>query len=480
MIVRWPFSASGIQAGAILKRLHTSTVAWSWIANGLRLAIGVFLLPLVLHKLTTEELGMYFVLLSLVALAPVIDFGFSPTIIRFVSYAMGGAETIQAQGFAKATTAGPNRQLLWQLFFTTRSLYRYLALAVLVLVGAWGTYMVEMRIHETPFPTVTRVAWAITLAATVFDIYSNWAVIFLRGMDEVRVSVQISVVGSVVKFVVAAGLLLGGGGLVSLPLGSLVGSLLQQCLARWQCRKRLGGHPLPKGVHIWQNLRILWPNSWRLGLMTLSACLTVQANTAICVKVLGLAEYAQYGLSGLLIGIVSGMAAVWTAVKWQVIGQYRAQGDYPAMRRVLWPRFWLQHLTFLALAAGLVLCGPPLLRWFGGGKQMLPLGWLAVMTRYYLVELHLSFWAALISTENRIPFLWPGLATSLLGLSLSLVLIHFTSLGIGALVMAPLLAGSLFNYWYWPLVGARTLKSGLLRFLCGRFQTPSSPPAQAA
>ena len=477
MFVRFPGWVQRALPGVTLKRLHNSTVVWSWVSNILRLAIGVFLLPLVLHKLSAEELGMYLVLLSLVNLAPVIDFGFSPTIVRFVSYAMGGAETLQAQGFVKATSVGPNRRLLWQLFFTTRSLYRYMALVVLVLVGAWGTYMVELRIHETPFPTVTRVAWAITLAATVFDIYSNWAVIFLRGMNEVLVSVQISVLGSVVKFVVAAGLLLGGGGLVSLPLGSLVGSLLQQGLARWQCRNRLGSHPLPEAVHIWQNLQILWPNSWRLGLMTLSACLTVQANTAICVKVLGLAEYAQYGLSGLLVGIISGMAAVWTTVKWQLIGQYRAQHDYAAMRRVLWPRFWLQHLTFLVLAAGLIVCGPPMLRWFGSGKQMLPSGWLVLLTLYCLMELHLSFWASLISTENRIPFLWPGLATTLLGLCLSLALIHFTSLGIGALVLAPLLAGSLFNYWYWPLVGARTLDKSFFRFLCGGAR--SVPPQQA-
>ena len=70
---------------------------------------------------------------------------------------------------------------------------------------------------------------------------------------------------------------------------------------------------------------------------------------------LGLVEYAQYGLSGLLVGIISNMAMVWTTVKWQLIGQYRAQHDHVAMQRVLWPRFWLQHLTFLALAA----CGAP-------------------------------------------------------------------------------------------------------------------------
>jgi O-antigen/teichoic acid export membrane protein len=467
MPFRFPSWAEPASPKAMLKRLRNSTVAWSWLSNGLRLALGVLLLPLVLRKLSTEELGMYYVLLSLVALAPVIDFGFSPTIVRFVSYAMGGAEALQAHGFAKATSAAPNSRLLWQLFFTTRTLYRYFAVAVLVLVGAWGTYMVELRVHETPFPNITWAAWVIMLAATVFDIYSNWAVIFLRGMNEVLVSVQISVVASAVKFAVAAGLLLGGAGLMSLPLGSLLGSVLQQSLARWQCRKRLGSHPMPEKAHIWQNLRILWPNSWRLGLMTLNACLVSQANTAICLKVLGLAENARYGLSAQLLGVISGMAAVWTTVKWQLIGQYRAQHDQASMQRVLWPRFWLQHLTFLVLAGGLFLCGPPLLKSFGSGKQMLPVGWLGVLTLYFFVELHLNFWAVLISTENRIPFLWPGLITSVCSLGLALVLIHYTALGIGALVLSPLVAGSLFNYWYWPLVGARALHKSFVGFLCG-------------
>src|ERR1019366_6456779 len=153
-----------------------------------------------------------------------------PTIVRFVSYAMGGAETIQAQGFARAKTAGPNYRLLWRLFYTTRLLYRYMSLAVLVLVGVWGTYVVEMRIHETPFPNVARAAWAVSLVATSFEIYSGWAMIFLRGMNEVLPSVRIGVLSTLVKFGVGAGLLLAGAGLMSLPLATLVGSLVQQSL----------------------------------------------------------------------------------------------------------------------------------------------------------------------------------------------------------------------------------------------------------
>ncbi len=98
MIVRWPFAGESTSPGALLKRLNNSTVVWSWMYNALRLASAVILLPLVLHKLPTPELGMYYVLMAQVALVPLVDFGFGPTIGRFVSYAMGGAETIQGPG----------------------------------------------------------------------------------------------------------------------------------------------------------------------------------------------------------------------------------------------------------------------------------------------------------------------------------------------------------------------------------------------
>ena len=473
MTTRWPPPFSFSKPAALLNRLRSSTVVWSWVFNGFRLATGLLLLPLVLRKLSTEELGMYYILLSQVALAPVIDFGFSPTILRFVSYAMGGAETIQAHGVSKGTGSGPNFGLLWQLFFTTRALYRVMALIVFVILGVWGTYIVELRIHETPSPDVTRVAWLITLIATVLNVYSSWAPVFLRGMDDVLTSVRITVLASVVRFVLAAGLLLAGAGLMSLPLGDLIGSLIQQVIARRTCLRRLGRQPPPAKADIWQNLRTMWPNSWRLGLLSLGGYLTVNANMAICLSVLGLAANARYGLSMQLLGVISGMAGVWTQVKWQVIGQQRARHDYGAIQRTLWPRMWLQYLTFLAMAAGLLLCGQPLLQLLGNGKQMLPLPWLALLALNSFLETQISIWGTLISTENRIPFLWPSVAANLLSFALSLTLIHTTSLGLGAFVLAPLLAHSLFNYWYWPLYAAHGIQTSWARFM---FSWPKGNP----
>src|SRR5512134_3860885 len=129
-----------------LTRIYSSAVMWSWVMNGLRLASGVLLLPLLLHYLSEADFGMYFVFLHLAALVPILDFGFSASIGRAVSYAMGGATELKADGFTPAEkSSGPNRAMLWELLSTTRRLYGVLALATLVLVGVLGTLYVGWK-----------------------------------------------------------------------------------------------------------------------------------------------------------------------------------------------------------------------------------------------------------------------------------------------------------------------------------------------
>jgi len=91
----------------MINRLYNSAVVWSWVFNGIRLVSGLLLLPLVLHELSTADLGMYYVLLSLVALAPIIDFGFGPTMGRFVSYAMGGRKPSRPRPAHAGKTGSP-------------------------------------------------------------------------------------------------------------------------------------------------------------------------------------------------------------------------------------------------------------------------------------------------------------------------------------------------------------------------------------
>jgi hypothetical protein len=431
------------------------------------------MLPFLLKTLPKPEFGMYFVFLSVTGLLPVLDFGFSAVIARFLSYAMAGATSLQAQGLAAAPTSpgtGPNYGLLWQLLRTTRVLYRYLSVISFIVMGIWGTVLVRSKITETTYPGITWIAWCLTLFASTVDMYFCWWNVYLSYIDRIRQSARIAFWGYTLRILITCILLLSGAGLLSFPVATLVGSLTSRGFARRDVLRTMG--PKPAGLPVFSQrflLRLLWPNSWRTGLQGLSAYLRTNANMAICLAVFGLGATAKYGFSVQVMNVAMGMAGVWTFVKWPEVGQLRAAHNFPALRRLLGVRLWLQAVTFVALAGAAIFVGPILLQWIHTDKQMLPTPWLILLGVGFFLDMIFIFWGTLLSVENRIPTLWSTVITNVGCLMLAYGLSRYTHIGVPALVLAPLLTGLVFNYWYWPLAGARSLRTTWLRFtLCSR------------
>jgi len=305
----------------------------------------------------------------------------------------------------------------------------------------------------------------VTLVATMLDIYSNWWAIYLRGMNQIRTAVKLTVLAMTVRLVLATALLLWGAGLLSVPLAGIVSSFIQRHFTRVKCLQLLPPAPPIGRMDLRKSFAVLWPNSWRHGVQLASSFLIIQLNTFVCAHVFHLGISGQYTASVQLMGYASSMAAVWTMVKWPLIGQYQVSRDYASIQHLLWSRVWLQIFTFAVLAGGVIFVMPGFLHWIGKDKELLPLPWLLALAVNNFLEMLLATSGTLIATGNRLPFIWHSVLSNLLSLLLSLSLLRFTQLGPGALVAGPMLAGCIFNYWYWPAYAARSIQTTLFRFL---------------
>lgn len=452
-------------------RLSRAAVFWSWVMNGLRLTSGVVVLPLLVLKLSKSDYSMYFVFLSLASLVPILDLGFSVSIGRAVNYAMGGATKLQAMGMASQTVATvPNQTMLWQLLHATRHLYRLLAVGVILLLGTSGTLFIWQVVPQTSSPGTTWAAWIVTLVAMAWDIYSGWWNVYLRNMNSVLASAKQAVASQLLKIILICALLLAGAGLLSVPVATIFASFLQRYLARRAVLSLLDSKSDPGGdvKEVKAMLTTLWPNSWRVGVYFLSGYLAGQANTLICLPLLGLAASGEYGFSLQLIFICSGMAQAWTLVKWPQVGQLRIKQDHAALRRLLWPRLWLQYLTYAAMVTATIVIVPALLQWYQSDKTLLPTLWLSLLALNGLLELNCTFWSTLISTENRLPMVWPTLISNIATVCVIVILAKTTDLGLASFVLAPISVGIIFSYWKWPQEGARSIGTSWRRFLLQR------------
>jgi len=110
------------------------------LGTGIRTGANLVLLPLVILKLSSSELALWWVFLALGNFGNLADFGFGSTIPRIYSYLLAGAEDFDAEGLREANHGGkPNFAGISRVNATVRSLYLKISLAAIGLLALGGT-----------------------------------------------------------------------------------------------------------------------------------------------------------------------------------------------------------------------------------------------------------------------------------------------------------------------------------------------------
>ena len=459
---------------AIFQRIWNTAVFWTWVVNVFRLASTVLLLPILLRKLTEADLSMYWQFVFLSGFSYTLDTMFATTVARQVSYATRGAADIQALGLSEEppVSSQPNYVLLGQLFSATKLLYRIISGVVLILLGIGGTLLISRLAAQTSDPTTTWVAWGVMIAGSCLELYAGYWLVFLRGMNQVVLSTRMAACVYGLKLLLSAILLLAGLGLLAVPLASLVTGILPRLLARRVIRRLLAEQFRKDRSRDRELVSKIWPTSWRMGMVGLSYNVLLVGFGAIITETLGAKEYRYQFSYNVLHTVAGGMAGAWTFVKWPAVMQLRVANDLAGLRKLLWPRIWLQTLTFCGLAGAAVVAGQPILDFIAPSKELLPPFWFALLAVQALMEINYVFWTTLLTSENRIPSMWAAVATNLAALGLGFALVKATNLGLGSFVVAPLIANLAFNYWYWPRAGAKLLGESWFGYM---FRKPTSP-----
>ncbi len=192
-------------------------MAWSFVFTAIRAGGNLLVLPLMLHKLTPEDLGLWYVFLSLGGMASLVDFGFYPTMSRVTAYLWAGAEEIQETGVATVPRAGdsppaPNYRLLADLVKTMQIYYRGIGILITGLMGIFGTLWIMHKAHPLPDARLVLWAWLLFLAGIFVNITSGMWHPLLSGINQVRLNQQVFVIGLIANYLtIVIGLLLGAG-----------------------------------------------------------------------------------------------------------------------------------------------------------------------------------------------------------------------------------------------------------------------------
>lgn len=446
------------------QRIFRSAVFWNYLTVALRSGAAILLLPLILRKLSPDEVGLWYVFLALAGMGALLDLGFGNALNRSAGYLWAGADRLLPQGLDLAVRDGgerpevkPNYDLLGRLVATMRWFYLGLGCGLLLLLELGGGAWIWHKSAGMEHAQMVRAAWAVFAFGCAFNTMGSLWPNLLTGINGVREAQKVFLIALLANYVLSIGGLLAGWGLWGPVSGQVVMGLLNRLLGRAVFLRLAGpelkyaGRKPDMGL-----LATLWPNSWRVGGVAVGIYLTTLANTLLASAFLSLTETASFGLTLQVGFFLAQISSVWVLVKMPWFNQLRQLGKTQEIPPVFFARVWLFLLIFGA--GSVVLCwgGDWLLQNLMGARTaLLPVPQRAVLLLVVGLETHHSLYRELVQTNNVNPFVRPILLTALV--SLTLVCLWAPTLGAWALVIGPGLAQLLFNNWWIVREGIKSL-----------------------
>ena len=444
--------------------IHTrrADVVWNYLGIGLSLGMNVIWLPLLLHYLTPDRLGIWQLFIGIGAVVTLFDFGFTPQLARAFTYAWSGVEQLRTRGIQTAPEgASPNYPLLAAVLRTCRYLYLSIALTALAIMLVGGSLYLQHVIPDASLYAEVRPAWGVYTVSIFLNLYLGYYMMALRGLGDVAGANQANIYGKLCTLVLGTLALAFGYGLLGLAAVSLVSSAVPRFFARWRLerRYRLRGafaeHAGERHYAMRQILGVLWYNAWRDGLVSLNAYITGQATVLLCGLYLSLAETGIYSVSVQIIGALTGIAVGMLSACLPAIISGTATHAWEQVQRLVALSMTTLYLLFGIGLAAFVAVGIPLLQLIKESFVIEPAVFALLALHLFLVDRH-RLWACLIATTNQLPYTRAFILSGLAGTCAAWIALR-AGWGIYGLILPPFLIQSLYNNWYWPLYYQRLL-----------------------
>ena len=440
---------------ALVERLRSSAVMWSWLSLVLRGGAAVILLPIIVRKMPPEQLGLWYIFVAFGTALSVFDVSFSPGVSRAATYFWAGSSNLKEFGIAPIpTTTGftrPNTAGLMQLMFTMNRFYVRACCIGVALISLSASYWVWKKTASFPNALSLCAAGGAYLIAVCLNLVANLWLALLTGINEVKRVQQVSVLSLVANYAGSIFGLFFGLELWALVIGNLLMGIIALVFAKQTFFRLMEKRDNSIESYKPEIIKTLWPNGWRGGMVHIANFMILNGAVLMCSAFFDLQTTGSFGFTFQAAMILVQLSCTWTQVKWPIFNHLRANGQLKEIAEIFSFRVRLSLLTYVIGAIGLMIFGPWVLNIIQAKTTLLPFGPMAIMLLFLLLQMQHSQYELLVLSENCNPFVGPYLFSAIVIVFIRMIMApHYGVLGI----LVPTIAvQSCFNHW-WPIVRA--------------------------
>jgi len=444
-------------------------VIWNFAATFMRIASGVIVLPLVLRLLPSQEVGLWNIFLTIGSLATLLDFGFSNSFSRNVTYIFSGVKTLIPKGYCAVdeNDRSIDYGLLKSVISAMRRYYGILAGIFLLIFFAISPYYLTSILqkyngdrHEI------WIAWFTYGVLVAYQLYTYYYSSILTGRGLVKRSLQIIIIGQTSRIVISVICLLSGLGIMSLVIGQFTSDVINRSLCYFafydkDIRVKL---KVKSEIPVKEVMKIMTPNAVKIGITTIGGFFINKAVMFIAPLYLSLSAIGSFGTTKQMIDLIVSLGGIWFATYYPKTTLYTVNKDVEGVKRLYIKGKLCLIGVFIVCGLGLIFVGPPLLIFIKSNTHLLSSSMIFVFLIVAFLEANHGMSGLLLLTKNEVPFVKASLISGLAVLALLFISFNYTGLGIWGMIIASGIAQAVYQNWKWPLMVKRELNIKVMDF----------------
>jgi O-antigen/teichoic acid export membrane protein len=412
----------------------------------------IVVLPLVLNRLSTPEISLWYLFSTIISLQLLADVGFSPTFSRVIAYGMGGLNAFEIKDlrtFKKSSgLADPDWETIEKICSTMQAIYLRLTVISIFLLSTIGTWAMLRPISKMSDTRFGWIAWGVILLASSFTLLGNSYTSYLQGLNQIALLRRWEILTSLGAIGTSIIVLLTGGGLLGLVIANQGWLILNIWRNYWLCLKVEGGrfrNFTDQKIDI-VVFEAVWPSAWRSGLGVFMGYGLVQLSGIIYAQFGTASGVASYLLALRLMQMISQFSQAPFYSKLPLLARLRSEGNLEKQIKVAKRGMTLAYWTYVAGFVVIGVLANPFLKLVGSNAEFVtPLLW-GVMGLSMFAERYGAMHIQLYSITNHIIWHTANGVAGLIYFAFALTL--FNPIGVYAFPVGTLAGYLGFYCWY--------------------------------
>jgi len=435
--------------------LSKKSVLVSVISQGLQYLSLIILLGFMLDKLSNEELGIWYVFLTISGLLGMLDLGFSPSIFRNMSYAIAGTDKLMESGYS-TYTKGVNYKLASQVVIQSKKMFLLIAVFSSILSLTLGTVYMYSLVDNFFDNQQVLISWGMFVISIFINIRYKFYTPLIQGMGLMYEYYKSIAISNIVLIFVSIILLEFGYKLIAVSAAFLISSIVNRIITAKYFNSDINiCGAVKKFSHDSDGLKgyfkTIWKNSWRLGLSSIGAFLTLKVSTLLCASYLGLELTASYALTMQISSAIAGLSSVVFNLQLPEMNKNHISMNTNILKKIILTGMFSAVAIYISISLLFLNYGLDVILFFNSETKLLPYDLMLVVLFMLFLEMMHTLSGSVLVSGNNVPFTESSILSGLAIVLLVWFGLNYFDMGIYWVIMCQFFVQLSYNNWRWPL-----------------------------